>query len=465
MSARPRGADSSLPAQESAAALPDPTPKTRHPVPLAVFFALVGFVPANWLVRVPDVKAQVGASAGDLGLALLCGSLGSLAALTVAARICERFGTRRVLVVAGFALCAILVLPGLAGSVRALGAALAFFGMAQSTFNIALNSTAVEVATASGNPLMPTLHGIFSVGGLVGAALGGLLADHLSPVVHLGLTALLGLAVTATAGPALLRSGRATAAATAAAAATAPGTAAPDGSSDADRANSWRRVRWIVLAFGLVAACTAFGEYASNNWAALHLRQDLGATAAVAGYGYATYACAIAGGRFLGARLIRRLGETAVLSGGFALAAVGVLVASWAGHLPGAGLPVAFAGYVVLGLGLANVYPVCISRAGALGGPRGVSRISMSASLGILSQGPLIGFVADRRGLPLALSTVAVLAVLAAGVAFALRGWTRPRTPAPATSGPPTAAAATSGTSATPTTPTTSATSSERSKP
>ncbi|WP_172804977.1 MFS transporter [Actinopolymorpha singaporensis] len=417
---------------------------------LAVFFALVGFVPANWLVRVPDVKAQVGASAGDLGLALLCGSLGSLAALTVAARLCERFGTRRVLVIAGFALCAILVLPGLAGSVRALGAALAFFGMAQSTFNIALNSTAVEIATASGNPLMPTLHGIFSVGGLVGAALGGLLADHLSPVVHLGLTALLGLVVTGLAGPSLLRSGRATARTAAAgtsAAGTAAGTAGAERAAEADRANAWRRVRWIVLAFGLVAACTAFGEYASNNWAALHLRQDLGATAAVAGYGYATYACAIAGGRFLGSRLIRRLGETAVLSGGFALAAVGVLVASWAGHLPGGGLPVAFAGYVVLGLGLANVYPVCISRAGALGGPRGVSRISMSASVGILSQGPLIGFVADRRGLPLALSTVAVLAVLAAGVAFALRGWTRPRTPT-------TSAAST-----------TSAESNERSKP
>ncbi len=433
MSARPRGAGGSLPAQDGPAALPDPPPKTRHPVSLAVFFGLVGFVPANWLVRVPDVKAQVGASAGDLGLALLCGSLGSLAALTVAARLCERFGTRRVLVVAGFALCAILVLPGLAGSVRTLGAALAIFGVAQSMFNIALNSTAVEVATASGNPLMPTLHGIFSVGGLVGAALGGLLADHLSPVVHLGLTALLGLAVTAVAGPALLRSGRATAAAVAAMPA---GTTAPDRAADTDsaahsatdRANAWRRVRWIVLSFGLVAACTAFGEYASNNWAALHLRQDLGATAAVAGYGYATYACAIAGGRFLGSRLIRRLGETAVLSGGFALAAVGVLIACWAGHLPGGGLPMAFAGYVVLGLGLANVYPVCISRAGALGGPRGVSRISMSASVGTLSQGPLIGFVADRHGLPLALSTVAVLAVLAAGVAFALRGWTRPRT-------------------------------------
>ncbi|MET9023124.1 MFS transporter [Actinopolymorpha sp. NPDC004070] len=460
MSARPRGAGGSPPAQEAAAALPDSPPKTRHPVSLAVFFGLVGFVPANWLVRVPDVKAQVGASAGDLGLALLCGSLGSLAALTVAARLCERFGTRRVLVVAGFALCALLVLPGLAGSVRALGAALAFFGVAQSTFNIALNSTAVEVATASGNPLMPTLHGIFSVGGLVGAALGGLLADHLSPVVHLGLTALLGLAVTAAAGPALLRTGRATATATkTAGAAGAAAAAAGDGASDADRANAWRRVRWIVLAFGLVAACTAFGEYASNNWAALHLRQDLGATAAVAGYGYATYACAIAGGRFLGSRLIRRLGETAVLSGGFALAAVGVLVASWAGHLPGGGgLPVAFAGYVVLGLGLANVYPVCISRAGALGGPRGVSRISMSASVGILSQGPLIGFVADRRGLPLALSTVAVLAVLAAGVAFSLRGWTRPRTPA--TGAAPAHAAPTE-----PTTHTTSATSTERSQP
>ena len=395
---------------------------SRRSYALPVYFFLVGFLPANWLVRVPDVKEQVGATASALGLALLCGSLGGLAATLLAGRLCVRFGTRRVLVVAATVLSTVLVLPGLAGSPAWLGAALVLVGVGQANFNIALNSTAVEVAAASGNPLMPTLHGIFSVGGLVGAAAGGLAADHLPPSIHLGLVTVFGLLVSVPFGVSLLRT------AGPAPATSGATTHAPDrgrtGGSDSGPAPTrpGRSTRWIVLLFGVVAACTAFGEYANNNWAALHLREDLGATAAVAAYGYAGYAGAIAVGRFLGSRLIRRFGETAVLTGGFLLAAVGILTTSWAGRLPG-GLALAFAAYVLLGLGLANVYPLAISRGGLLGGPRGVSRVSMIASLGVLSQAPLIGLLADTIGLPAALSTVALLAGLGAVLALVLRPW------------------------------------------
>lgn len=394
-------------------------PRPRRPIALAVFFALVGFAPANWLVRVPDVKAQVGASASQLGLVLLCGSIGGLAAVTVAGRVCLRFGTRRVMVIASAGLCAALVLPGLVTSVPALGASLALIGVLQSTFNIALNSSAVEIATESGNPMMPTLHGIYSVGGLVGAAVGGFASERLTTAAHLSLTAVLGLLVTLWFGTSMLRAERANAVA-------GGRSAAPAGSRPAP--GPWRRTRWIVLGFGVIAACTAYGEYANNNWATLHLRQDLGATAAVAGYGFACYSCAIAGGRFLGSRLIRRLGDTTVVTGGFLLAAVGVLVAGWAAHLPG-GLALAFAGYIVLGLGLANVFPIAISRGGALGGPRGVSRVSMVSTVGTLSQAPVIGFLTDRHSLPLALSSVAVLAVIAAVLAVGLRRWSRTGAP------------------------------------
>jgi predicted MFS family arabinose efflux permease len=396
----------------------DTTPHGRRPYALASFFGLVGFLPANWLVRVPDVKEQVGASDSELGLALLSGSLGSLAALLVAGRLCLRLGPRRVLVPASALLSLLITLPGVAPSLHSLALALVLVGMAQATFTIAVNSSAVEMAAASGSPLMPTLHGVFSVGGLAGAAVGGVVAERMSPGAHLGIVGVLGLLVTAVAGPPLLRS------------ALASGPADPRSSATPDSI-PWARARWIVLLFGVIAACTAFAEFTNNNWATLHVRRDLGTSASVAAYCYACYAGAIAVGRFLGARLIRRLGETRVLCGGFLLAAVATVLTSWAGHLPG-GLAVAFVAYVALGLGLANIYPIAISRAGVLGGPRGVSRIGVAANLGALSQAPLIGFLADRYGLPTALTTVAVLSVSAATLAFGLRAWssgTRPRTP------------------------------------
>ncbi len=381
---------------------------------LAVYFFHVGFLPANWLVRLPDVKDQVDASASTLGFALLCQSIGGLVATLLAARLCMRFGSRRVMVVGACAVSLVLVLPTLSVSATTLGAALVAIGVSHATFNVALNSTAVESASAAGNPLMPTLHGVFSVGGLLGATTGGLASERLSPVLHLALVGGVGLLAAAWFGVGILRS------------ASGPlhhvGRGESAGSASPDAGHRWLQVRWVVLLFGVIAACTAFGEFANNNWANLHLREDLGATPALAAYGFATYAGAIAVGRFLGSRTIRRLGETTVLTGGFALAAVGVLVTSWAGYLPG-GLPVAFGGYVLLGLGLANVWPLAISRGGVLGGPRGVSRISLAGGLGILVQAPLIGLLADLRGLPTALSTVAVLAALGAALALALRRW------------------------------------------
>ena len=401
-----------------------PAPRRPRPYALAAFFGLVGFLPANWLVRVPDVKDHVGASASVLGLALLSGSIGGLVATLAAGRICVWFGTRRVMVTGACVLSVVLVLPALAGSPRWLGAALVALAVSQSTYTIALNSTAVEAAAATGNPLMPTLHGVFSVGGMVGAAVGGVAADWLTPPVHLALVGVLGLVTIGWFGPRLRRTDRPSSR-PAAPTPAAPTPADAPGRAPGTPEREWRAVRWIVLLFAVIAGCTAFAEFTNNNWAALHLREDLGASPAVAAYGYGCYAAAIAAGRFAGSRLIRRLGETTVLCGGFLLAAVGILGTSWADEL-GGGLPLAFVAYVLLGLGLANVYPLAISRGGLLGGPRGVSRISMVASFGVLSQAPLIGFLADRHGLPAALSTVTTLALLGGGLALALRRWSPP---------------------------------------
>jgi fucose permease len=406
---------------------------------LAVFFFHVGFLPANWLVRLPDVKDQVDASASTLGLALLSQSIGGLIATLLAARLCLRFGSRRVMVVGAWAVSLVLALPTLTVSPATLGAVLILLGITHSTFNVALNSTAVETASASGNPLMPTLHGVYSVGGLLGAATGGLASERLTPLAHLVLVSGLGLLASVWFGIGILRAATRPKPGSTRSAAGRSGNEAEGGETSGSDSPSigyrWEEIRWVVAAFGVIAACTAFSEFANNNWATLHLRDDLGASPAVAAYGFATYAAAIAVGRFLGARTIRWLGETAVLAGGFSLAAVGVLVTSWAGQLPG-GLPLAFGAYILVGLGLANIWPLAISRAGVLGGPRGVSRIAVAGGLGILAQAPLIGLVADLRGLPTALSMVTLLALLGAVLAVALRRWSTATPQVAATTSP-----------------------------
>jgi MFS family permease len=378
----------------------------RRRFPLNVFFFLVGFVPANWLVRIPDIKEQVGASASQLGLALLAGSIGGLLATPLGGRLAMRVGTRPPIAFGAVLLSLAIALPALAPSVQLLGVSLIVFTSIHAMFNVSLNSAAVEVESAYGRSIMPTLHGLFSVGGLVGAVVGGFAAGRLSPLAHLTVIGAISLVVVAIFAPMLLK------------AADAKGVQVED-HKERHAAAGTAHLGVIVL-FGLIGLCTAWGEFAANNWANLHLREDLGASASVAAYVFATYSCAIAASRLLGSLVIRRIGATAVLSGGFLLAAVGMLAAAWASRV-GGGLPLAIAGYVLLGVGLGNVYPIAIARAGAIGGPRAVSRVVFLTGAGILGQAPVIGFLADQFGLPVALTTVPVLAVIAAGIGFSLR--------------------------------------------
>lgn len=377
------------------------------PWPLGLIFALDGFVRASGIVRVPDYKNHVGASATAFGFALLCNSFGALLAMPIAGRVCERFGTHRLMVVGSVIACGAITLPALSNSIVALGFGFFFFGAVYGAAEVGLNSGAVEVETATGRTLMSPLHGLFSAGELGGAMAGALLARHLSPVVHLavigGLTAIaiVGLA------PRLLRDGAALGARLTAAGAPAPDSVLPP-ASQVRPARSRSSHRMLVLGLGLVALSTAYGEGSIGDWGAIHLHEGLGVSVAAAAYGYAAFSCAITAARLVGGRIVDRLGAQPLVAAGSMLAAGGILLAAFT-HSPG----VAIIGYVAVGLGLANVYPVAIARAGAVAGPRGVAAASTLGLFGMLVGPALIGFVADRTSLPIGMSTVAMLAAMA----------------------------------------------------
>ena len=104
------------------------------------------------------------------------------------------------MIVAPPALSCALLLPPLARSALALGLALVVFGIGYGGVNVAANTVAVDVVAALRRPVMPSFHAAWCFGGLAGAAIGGLLAPHLSPLPHFVIATLLGLAVTVVAG-------------------------------------------------------------------------------------------------------------------------------------------------------------------------------------------------------------------------------------------------------------------------
>jgi MFS family permease len=171
-----------------------------------------------------------------------------------------------------------------------------------------------------------------------------------------------------------------------------------------------------VLLLGLVALCDAYGEGALADWGTLHLSSDLHATASVAAAGFAAYSLAMTTGRLSGTRLVERFGPTRVLVTGSAVACTGMLVTALSPWLP-----LALGGFLLVGLGLANIFPLAIDRAGALNGPKGVATASMLGYGGMVVGPPVIGFLAQVLGLPVALLSVALLAALAGVAALAVQ--------------------------------------------
>ena len=167
---------------------------------------------------------------------------------------------------------------------------------------------------------------------------------------------------------------------------------------------------------GVVALCTAYGEGALADWSALHLTADLGAAAGTAAAGYSVFALAMATGRMSGTAVLERLGPSRTLVAGGLTAACGMLAGALAPTVWAA-----LAGFAVTGLGLANIFPVAIGRAGALAGPSGVAAASTLGYAGMLLGPVAIGFLADWLSLTAALTTVALLAATAAAIAHTVR--------------------------------------------
>jgi len=278
----------------------------------------------------------------------------------------------------------VLPLPLLAPSFPLLLAACVLLGIGIGALDVSMNAHAVLVEERYGRPIMSSFHGLFSLGGLVGAALaGGAMQVGLPPAPHLvTAAAVLGAAVLE-AWPLLLP--------TAPAPAGGPLFVLPRG-------------RLAVL--GAVALIAFMAEGAMGDWSAIYIRMELGASPATAAFGFGAFSLTMAIGRFSGDRLVARFSPAAILVAGAVVGALTLGVALLAGH-PAA----AVIGFAGMGLGLANVAPIVFSAVGRL--PElapaiGIAAVSTAGYCGFLAGPPLIGLVAEASGLPVGPGPVAL---------------------------------------------------------
>lgn len=355
---------------------------------VSMIFFVNGFVVASWLPHIPEVKERLALGDFQLGIALFAMAAGSVLALPCAGWFAGRFGSDVATRAAGLALCLLLPAPVVAPSLPLLTLALLLFGAANGMLDVAMNAQAVQIENRYPRPILSSLHGLYSAGGLIGASLAALAVwAGISPTAHvLGaagvLAPLLFLATRFLRGDEIRSTLRATA------------------------------LAWpsrTLLGLGALAFLALMAEGAIGDWAAVFLREYEQAGMDGAAMGFAGFSLAMAVGRFNGDWVRRKWGASTLLRAGGLMAAFGMGLA-----LSAPGLPLSVAGFVVFGLGLANMIPILFGAAGRAHGTTaglGIAAVATPGYAGVLGGPPLIGITAELIGLRPALVTV-LLAVL-----------------------------------------------------
>lgn len=382
---------------------------TKARLAVAACFFTNGVLVASWVSRIPAVQSRLGLNHAVLGLALLGLACGAVLAMPASGWFISRWGSRKLTWLTAAVYCSVLPFLAMAPNALALTAALFCFGAFHGAFDVAMNAQAVAVEARYRRPIMSSFHALWSLGCLIGAAIGGTVASHHVPAsAHfLVATLIMGGLMLFVACPQLMEAGEAVAARAHAAV----------------ERRGWSRPPTSLLLLGAVAFCIMMGEGAAADWSAIYLRDVTGADEGLAAAGYAAFSLTMAFTRFLGDVLSARFGSAALVRVGSGTAALGLSLALLVTHPL-----VSIVGWAAVGAGFATIVPQVFTAAGnnkEVSSGAAISMVTTIGYMGFLIGPPVIGFVAEWVGLRLSLGIVVFMSVVAMFLAPSVRSPSR----------------------------------------
>jgi len=396
---------------------------------VVVAYGASGLAFASWVSRLPAIRDALGLTPGNVGVILLCMTLGSFASVSASGLIVLRLGSKRTIRTGSIMVGAGLLTAGFGTTVLASPVAtaigLAIIGLGTGSWNTASNVEGAAVERAVGRHIMPRLHGAFSLGTVAGAGLGAVAAAVSLPVFwHLAAAGAVVAVSVATAASWF----RADITPVAGERSYSPDTfgdpttgpipvITAEGTADAPLDNkrkiaqAWRDRRTLLL--GVLVLGLALAEGAAGDWVALALADGHGQSDAAGAAGYGLFVTFMTIGRFAGTVLLDKFGRVPVMRWCAAMAVLGLGVFVFA--------PVpwlAYGGLALWGLGASLGFPVGMSAA-ADDPARAAARVSVVSTIGyaaFLCGPPLLGLLAEHVGI--LHSLLAVMVML--GVSFVL---------------------------------------------
>jgi len=392
---------------------PNPTLATRLRAPLftparlavSMMFLSNGFLVGSWAPKIPEFAVRLGLDESGLGLMILCFGIGSLVAMPLVGAAIARQGSQAVLRLFGLLALGSMGMITLAPNVVSAAVALFVFGGVIGGMDVAMNANAVEVEKRQGRAIMSSCHGFWSLGGVFGAGLGGLVIGSFGVQAHALAATLASTAIVALAWRNVMADPL------------TPTEAVPgEGSPGLASVFGASALVWLI---GIMCLFSMTPEGAILDWGALYLRQELGAGAALSGLAFGAFSATMALMRFLGDMARDRFGAVTTLRVSCLFAIAGLALAGLA-----AGPVTAISGFAICGLGLANMVPICFSAAGNLPGLKqgvAISVVTFMGYSGILVAPSLIGFVAEVTGFAAVFLTLPLLVVVVLALSHLVR--------------------------------------------
>lgn len=312
--------------------------------------------------------------------------LGLMLSLPFTGWLASKIGSRKVVTIALLLYSVSLVCIGLSGSIWQLVVTLFVFGFASNMSNIAVNTQAVGVENLYGKSIMASFHGLWSLAGFTGAAIGTvMIGAEIIPFHHF-----LGIMAVVLAGMAIAY----------------PYTLAQDPATNANQPLFVKPDK-SLMALGLIAFCSLICEGAMFDWSGVYFKEVVGAEKAWVAAGYTAFMSTMAFTRFIADWLTTRFGLKLVLQTSGLLTSLGLLIS-----VISPALPTAILGFLLVGMGVSAVVPLVYGVAGrskTMSPSMALAAVSTIGFAGFLVGPPFIGLVAGISSLRLSFALIAVM--------------------------------------------------------
>ncbi|MEL6437477.1 MAG: MFS transporter [Pseudomonadota bacterium] len=388
----------------------------------AAFFAN-GMMIGHWAPKIPVMVERLGISEGMLGRMIILLGVGALISLIAGAWMVTRLGSVRVVRWTSLFLVPSLVLITITPTVVTTALAMLWLGAFLGAMDNAMNANGVGVETALGKPVMSSYHGFWSLGGVFGGLTGGAMITYFGEMGHALIVTIMALAVVLWAWPRYLPD------------AASFTQASSDGTQPAKFKGLPRHPGIYIL--GIVTLLGFAPEGTVIDWSALYLKDELGAPLIISGYAVAAFSATMAAMRFSGDSLRGIFGDRMTFIVSAAVSAVGLALAGYATTVVSVCI-----GFMIAGIGMANVVPILFSTAGRFDGLSpavGIAVITVFGYAGLLFIPAFVGIIAEHY-------SIGLVFLLWGGIvgAVAVSGFVLPQISGKKQSGDPVATTSTS---------------------